>query len=239
MKRKIIKVSIVLTAVVLVVSFSASTVGFRTEYKVRDTYRDISKEVKEETKDNKNGIDFDKLKKINPDVVGWIDIPDTVIDYPIVASTDNYYYLNHSFKKENSQYGAVFTDCRLSSGGPFNYKNCIVYGHNMGRYTDVMFSTLMKYENEAYYKAHQEVIIYTPEKTITYKIVSVREVSNDDYAYSISFQNNKAFIKWIKKGVKDSMFKSTETLENVEKAVTLSTCTYGTNKLVLLCISED
>lgn len=243
MKRKMIDILIIITVVILIISLSASTIGFATVYKVKNTYREISKEVTEITdnkeKDKGKKINFEKLKKINPDVVGWINIPNTTIDYPIVASFDNEYYLNHNFKREYSQYGAIFTDYRLSEN-PFSHKNCIVYGHNMGRYSDVMFSSLMKYENKNYYDKHKYVFIDTEEGHFKYKIISIKEVDETSDVYDINFFEKEPFKKWLSRCVKGSMIKCDEVrnLSEIENAITLSTCTYSANKLVLTCVPE-
>lgn len=194
--------------------------------------------AKEAYIENEDMINFKKLKKKNPDITAWIRIPDTPVDYPVVMAKDNNeFYLRHDVRGRLSSSGAVFTDFRLY-GKPFECKNCIIYAHNMGRFETVMFSTLMKYEKQDYYDKHKNVYIYTEDtgKNV-YRIVSVREVSTDDYAYKITFKGRNEFKGWIKENIKDSMIKTdTLKIKRYKKAITLSTCTYGSRRLVIECV---
>ena len=104
--------------------------------------------VPEEEKKIDIPVDFDSLQKENPDIYAWITIPDTVIDYPIVQSSeDNAYYLNHSAEKTDSVSGAIYSE-------NYNKKNfddpiTLLYGHNMK--DGSMFAGLHKYEEDTYY----------------------------------------------------------------------------------------
>ena len=104
--------------------------------------------VPEEEKKIDIPVDFDSLQKENPDIYAWITIPDTVIDYPIVQSSeDNAYYLNHSAEKTDSASGAIYSE-------NYNKKNfddpiTLLYGHNMK--DGSMFAGLHKYEEDTYY----------------------------------------------------------------------------------------
>ena len=104
--------------------------------------------VPEEEKKIDIPVDFDSLQKENPDIYAWITIPDTVIDYPIVQSSeDNAYYLNHSAEKTDSASGAIYSE-------NYNKKNfddpiTLLYGHNMK--DGSMFAGLHKYEEDTYF----------------------------------------------------------------------------------------
>lgn len=113
-------------------------------------------------------IDFEELAKINPDVIGWIRIPDTNIDYPIVQNDNNDTYLHTDFNGEESIYGAIYLD--FESDSDMMGKNNILYGHNMKNGS--MFRDLVYYKEEQYFKDHQYFEIYTPERTIRLKAIS-------------------------------------------------------------------
>lgn len=180
-------------------------------------------------------INWDKLYDINNDIVAWIDIPGTSVDYPVVRTSDYDYYLSHDIHKKYSKYGAIFIDKRIRNS-LFESKNLILYGHNMGRYTDIMFSSFMKYKEQTYFKEHKYVYFYTRKKVTRYEIVSVREVSASSNAYKVDF-SNKEFKNWLNNTVDKSV--TSYNINKVEQVLTLSTCTYGENRLVLHCVPEE
>ena len=205
-------------------------------YECKNTYDEIKKQcVSEKTTQNDNKkIAWDKLYKLNSDIVAWIEIPDTPIDYPVLKSENYDYYLSHDIHKEYSKFGAIFIDQRLYNN-PFESKNFIVYGHNMGHWTDVMFGSLMEYKEKKYFDKHKYVYLYTPKIRETYQIVSVREVSSSSDAYNIDFEKGE-FKNWINNVISKSIYPCTDNVGNVKHIMTLSTCTYGENRLVMHCI---
>lgn len=223
-------------AVISLVYFAIHSVSdMKTYKKITEESKELSQEISKED-DTK---DFDKLCEINPDIAAWITIPDTPVDYPVVMAKDNNsYYLTHDIEGNYSQYGSVFTDYRIYDN-PLEQKNCIIYGHNMGHWTDVMFGSLMEYEDEDFYQKHREVVIYTPGTKNIYQIVSVREVNNNSYAYEVDFDNENEFREWYEKSIQESMYTTNlpENSNSIKRVITLSTCTFGTNKLVLVCIN--
>lgn len=209
-------------------------------YEQTKAYKDIKEQcVSNPTaqKDEKK-INWEKLYKINSDIVAWIDIPGTPVDYPVVMTKDSNYYLNHDIHKKASKYGCVFID-RTINKKPSKDKNLIIFAHNMGRWTDVMFSTLMKYEDKEYLKKHRKVFLYTSKGREIFNIVSVREVTPSSDAYHVDFGKIK-LEKWISNAVSNSVVADTEfEAGRVKKILTLSTCTYEENRLVLHCIPEE
>ena len=107
----------------------------------------------------------------------------------------------------------------------------------MGHYTDVMFSSLMKYKQSDYASKHRTVYLYTVnrEEPYVYKIISIREVNKQSDAYKVKF-NNEDFTEWQKSIREKSIMKlEDEDIDNNEQILTLSTCTYDSNRLVLHC----
>lgn len=113
-------------------------------------------------------IDFEELLALNPDTIGWIRIPDTNIDYPIVQNDNNDTYLHTDFYGDESIYGTIYLD--FESDADLMGKNNILYGHNMRNGS--MFKDLVYYKEEQYFKDHQFFEIYTPERTIRLKAIS-------------------------------------------------------------------
>lgn len=106
-------------------------------------------------------IDFENLKSQNKDVIGWIYLEGTPINYPIVRrDKDNEYYLDHLLNGSANENGTLFVDYRNTL--PFNEWNTLVYGHNMK--DGSMFGMIDEYSDQAYYDAHPVLYIMTPEK---------------------------------------------------------------------------
>ena len=243
MKKK--KVTIVLNVVLVILTFVfifVFTIFFkdvREMHKVKSVYSDVEQEcVSEKSKNTADKkIDWDKLKKENSDIVAWLYIPDTVINYPVVKTKANSYYLNHDIYGKYSKYGSIFFDERLYNN-PFDSKNIIVYGHNMGHWTNLMFSTLLKYENSSYFKKHRYVYFYTEKENLKLDIVSVRVVSSASDAYNISFKKGE-FKKWLNNACNKSIIPIKQQEYDLKQVVTISTCTYdGNNRFVLHCVKE-
>ena len=97
--------------------------------------------------------DWDALCSENEDIKGWLCIPDTLINFPVVGTDDNAFYLSHDFTGEKSSAGCPFMD-KDTQVWDFNR---VIYGHNMGTGSDAMFSTLLDYEKENYFKENQTI----------------------------------------------------------------------------------
>ena len=104
-------------------------------------------------------VDFDGLSEVNPQVVGWIFGPDTVISYPIVQGEDNSYYLHRLFTGESNGSGCIFLDAACA--GDFSGDHSIIYGHHMKNGT--MFASLGEYASQDYYESHPYFQLSTPQ----------------------------------------------------------------------------
>lgn len=124
-------------------------------------------EPQEETPKEDIPVDFAALQEMNPDIYAWIQIPGTNVNYPIVQSIgDDSYYLDHTIEGKEGYPGSIYTE-KLNSK-EFTDFNTVIYGHDMKDGT--MFKDLHKYEDLAFLQQNQTVIIYTPEKKLTYQI---------------------------------------------------------------------
>lgn len=133
-------------------------------------------ETPEENQKETVTVDFESLKKINPEIIAWIRIPDTKIDYPVVQGTDNEYYLKHTFKKTEHVAGSIFLD--KDNSPDFSNRKTILYGHNMK--DGSMFQGLHKYESESYLQEHNKVYLYLPAvETLTYTVIKCGYVKAD------------------------------------------------------------
>ncbi len=160
-------------------------------------------------------IDWEELKQINSDIIAWIKIDNTNIDYPILKDK-NSFYLTHSYNKKYNQNGSIFT----IDENPFVKEETIIYGHNMKNKS--MFSDLGKYLNEDFFYANNVIKIYTPNGDYEGKIFSAYSISIDDENNNIKSLNFNEKIEYYKKSSKYNV----NNVDNINKIIKLSTCSY-------------
>ena len=174
-------------------------------------------------------INFEELKQQYPDVVGWLQMDDLGISYPIVQTADNDYYLHYDATGAPSIDGAIFLDYRNNSFS--DDLHSLVYGHNM--LDGSMFGTLQKYTDEQFYKNGKGTFsIYTPTGAYQYEIFAVQVVDADSEAYTVGYKTAgvyDAFVRGLKEG---SMYDTGVELGSLDHVVTLSTCT-DTDRLIV------
>ncbi len=180
--------------------------------------------------------DWEALKKINDEIVGWIRIDDTKIDYPVLEhegdSPSSQYYLNHNYKENWSDYGSVFLDYRSTKST--DSRNVIMHGHNMN--DGSMFHELVNYGNLEgnldYYKEHPVIVFNTPEEDAKWKIISVFKTSTL-YAHGEffnymqgEFTSDAEFMNFIYNVRIRSLFDIPVMVNEDDQILTLSTCSY-------------
>ncbi len=170
-------------------------------------------------------IDFDALKDINSDIIGWIYFEDTSIDYPIVKGDDNVYYLDHLYNGEVNSSGSIFLDAQNNE--MFLDRNSIVYGHHMKNGT--MFSDITNYKEQSYYDEHKEAFLLTPNKNYRIKLFSGYVTDPNDDARQISFNSDDEFLRWTNRLVNLSCFKCDIVPDASDRIITFSTCSYEFN----------
>lgn len=168
-------------------------------------------------------VDFDELKAINSEVVGWLYLPDTVINYPVTQGMDNSYYLKHLYDGTYNANGCLFMDCKNSLD--FTDDNILIYGHHMN--SGKMFASLVKYKTQSYYEAHPMAYLITPEKIYRIEIFAGYTATVDSMAYMISLGDRKEKIEWLKEMFDKSDFEANVTVYPEDTIVTFSTCEYS------------
>lgn len=192
--------------------------------------------TQEETKDNKTHSnlteDYNKLKSINSDTVGWLKVNNTNIDYPVVKTNDNDYYLKHGFYKNSTVNGWVFMDFRndVNDLG----KNTIIYGHNLKN--GLMFGSLRKVINSSWYSkdSNLNITFNTINQKMTWRVFSIYIIDvTNDYIYTY-FEDDNDFMNFLNK-IKSRSFRDFNTSVSAsDKILTLSTCqSNGTKRLVV------
>jgi len=166
-------------------------------------------------------VDFDKLKGVNPEVVGWIIIENTTVSYPVLQGSDNDYYLNRTYNNRSSSYGSIFVDYRLSAG--FDIDHTVIYGHNMRNSS--MFGQLLKYSGRSFWEARPCFHILTPEGMLKYEIFSAYKAEVDSATYQVGFYDDAGKQAWLDTLVSWSDVDMGVRPEAGDDIVTLSTCT--------------
>ena len=170
--------------------------------------------------DNKGilSINFDELKKTNKDIIGWIYSKNEKINYPVVQSTDNNYYLRRLVNGEYNRAGTIFMDYKNNKD--LNDKVTIIFGHNMKN--DTMFGTLPNYENQKYYDENKNLYYFTPEKRYRIELFSSFTINSESSIYKKTEFTNDELEEFKEK----SDFKNDVNITTEDKIMILSTCSY-------------
>lgn len=146
------------------------------EYVNEEEREEDESEEQDSTLASKATVDFQALRKINSDIIAWIRIPDTKIDYPIVQGKNNAYYLKHMFQKTEHAAGSIFLD--VDNEADFSNRKSILYGHNMK--DGSMFQGLHRFQEESYLQEHNQVYLYLPDnRELVYKVIKCGYVKAD------------------------------------------------------------
>lgn len=173
--------------------------------------------------------EYQALYQKNKKLIGWLKIDDTKIDYPVMQTLNNEYYLNHNFNQEEDRNGCIFMDyqCDVIKG----CDNMILYGHHMQ--SGKMFGTLSKYSSENYYKEHARIQFDTIYEKGSYeimyvfrsKVYSEEEVTFKYYQF-INAASEQEFNSYMKEMAELSLYDTGITAAYGDKLLTLSTCDY-------------
>lgn len=171
---------------------------------------------------------YQSLYDINNDLVGWLSIDNTRIDYPVVRSAEDNYYLKHNFYKEYSDFGCPYIQNDMDAD------NIIIYGHNMD--DGSMFSDLTKYKSKDFFLNNQYISLNTLYENRTYQIISVFKESvdpeeNEVFYYNCYtyFDNEEQFNEFISNIKKLSLYNTETEAQYGDSLLTLSTCEYSYN----------
>ena len=196
-------------------------------------------ETNEEKEQQEDNVNLNKLYKINNDIVGWLKIENTNINYPVMQTKDRPdYYLRKNFYKEYSVFGTPYIDenCDIENGN-----NLIIYGHHING--NKMFGELENYKNEEYYNKHKFIKFYTLNEKAEYEIISVFKttVYNDKgfkYYQYYNLEDEREFETFINKCKELSLYDTQKIAKYGDKLLTLSTCEYSQNNGRLVVIAR-
>ena len=208
-------------------------------YRDKNKNNEIAKKIKETVIVESNGknkeeylIDFDKLKEQNNEAIAWIKVNNTNIEYPVVKTKNNEFYLNHSFDRSKNSAGWIFADYRNKIDN--TDKNIVIYGHNMR--DGSMFGSMKNILNSDWYENEKNtnITLYTENEKCIYKVFSIYKIESEDYYIKTGFNNDDDFEKFIKT-IKARSIKefNVDCLKN-DSILTLSTCSNNNKYRVVL-----
>lgn len=160
------------------------------------------------------------LRQENEDVAAWIWIPDTEVNYPVMRGTDNDFYLNHTWLKEESSMGSIFLEWQ--NAADFSEFHTIVYGHSMN--SGEMFGSLQRYRYYNHWKENPYVYLLTDNGVLRYEIFSVYEAEVESDTYQIGMQWDSTKERYIDMALEKSVIGCGITPAITDRVLTLSTC---------------
>lgn len=223
--RNIISIVFFIIFIVLVVYL---VYYFYSKSKNKEVIEEVQQEVsKIEEESNK----ITELKQINNDIIGWIEIENTKINYPILQTDNNDFYLTHDYKKEKNKYGSIYLKdgCNIDDVN----SNLIIYGHNMK--DEEMFNTLLNYKNKKYYDENKIVKIETENEKREYEIIAAfksRVFYKDEknvfrYYNYLKFNSESEYNTYLKNIKKIQLYDTGVTSNYGEQLLTMITCEYS------------
>lgn len=198
------------------------------EYQVaKSAYTNISeKTAKVDPKQFTGVVDWKALKKVNPDVQGWLYQKGTVINYPVVQGTDNDTYLHTRFDKQWSGGGTLFVDYRMEKG--FKGFNSIIYGHHMK--DGSMFRSIRGYtKEEGYYDKHKTLELATPHGNyhlVVFSAFITKATDENTYKMTYDEAEKQAYIDRAWEQSELPITRDSVDVTKDDRLVTLSTCAY-------------
>ena len=238
--RKIVYtiITILLIGLVLISSYLIFKEKKQNE-KQENTFEDLIEIVEENIENQEDRkIDINKLYEENKDIVGWLKIDNTTINYPIMQNiNDPNYYLRRDFYKNYSSYGTPYMakQCNLNSD------NIVIYGHHMKN--NKMFGELEKYKSKDFYNNHKIITFTTLEKEYSYEIFAVFKTTvytKNTFRYyeNINFENKKMYNDFINICKDKSLYQTGIEIKDKEKLITLSTCEYSNKNSRLVIVAR-
>lgn len=190
----------------------------------------IGKNTEEQKKETERMLQVKQLQGQNTDIVGWLEIENTNINYPVLQGADNNYYMTHNYKNEKSKNGSIFLEANYNWNIPSN--NLLIYGHNLGN--GMMFQELLKYEKKSFYQEHPVIRFTTAEEDTEYEIISVfksrvyykSEKNVFRYYYFINNESEEEYNEFVKNAKNASLYPIDATASYGDQLITLSTCSY-------------
>lgn len=240
--KKVLFVSIVIMLIsAMLISIIFIFKDKKEENEQEKIFEEITEIAKEKT-DNKESIQEDtvnikELYKINNDIIGWIKIENSNIDYPVMQTKENpNYYLKRNFYKQYSILGTPYMaeNCNIEKSD-----NLIIYGHHING--NKLFGELEIYKSKKYYDTHKIIKFYTMTENAEYEIIAVfKTVAYTGFQYYKFYnaEDEREFNTFIEKCKELSFYDTKKTAVYGDKLITLSTCEYSNENGRLVIVAR-
>lgn len=230
------KIILIILIIIIIFSISYMVYYFYNNYKNKIDNTDILNNIEIDNtqiteQKTERMLQIEELQKKNQEIMGWLEIEGTNINYPVLQTNDNDFYLTHNYKKENASTGSLFLDKEFDLiNGSSNY---LIYGHRNKQ--GLMFEDLMKYAKEDFYKEHTKIKFTTNKEDSTYEIMSVfysrvyykSEQNVFRYYYFVNANNEQEYNDFVNNAKKASIYDTGVNANYGEQLLTLSTCEYS------------
>ena len=202
-----------------------------------EIFEEITNIAKENTEEKQEDmVNMKELYKTNNNIVGWIKIENTNINYPVMQTKNNpNYYLRRNFYKEYSIFGTPYMaeNCDIETSD-----NLIIYGHHIRE--NKLFGELKNYESKEYYNNHKIIKFYTMQEKAEYEIIAVFKTVYTDFQYYKFYdaEDEREFKAFINKCKELSFYDTEKTAVYKDKLMTLSTCEYSNQNGRLVVVAK-
>lgn len=206
------------------------------EQKEKETVQNILENITIDTTEvtetkTERMLQVKELQKENEEIIGWLEIEGTNINYPVCQAKDNDYYLTRNYKKEKASIGSLFLDKDFDLEKPST--NYLIYGHRNKK--GLMFEDLIKYKDKKFYNEHQTIRFTTATEDVSYEIISTffsrvyykNEKNVFRYYNFVNAETEEEYNSYIDNCKKASIYDTGKTAEFGEQLLTLSTCEYS------------
>ena len=175
-------------------------------------------------------IDLKALQEVNPEVKGWISIPDTVIDFPIMQHEDNEYYLDYTWDNVKNIAGAIFFDSE--NAADMSDFNTLIYGHNMRNGT--MFSVLEKYFRKNFLAEHPSIYVVTEGGVYKYNVYAAHRTEISTISFGMQIHTEPMRQEYIDFALDYSEIETDIIPTTEDSFLTLATCSYSQSYRVVI-----
>lgn len=173
-------------------------------------------------------VDFKALKKNGPNIIRWITLPDSAINYTMTQTDSNDYYLRHLYGGTYNKAGCLFAD--YENKADFSDRDTIIYGHNMR--DGSMFATLNQYDEQPYFEIHKEMYLVPPTGGYVMEVFTAFEAKpaesgSDASPWRLNWKDDGAYTTWLRTMIERSVIETGVLVTFSDKVLTLSTCMPG------------
>lgn len=240
-KKKLYLIISIVSLVIVLIALTAIGVMFLSFRQSREDYSQLAQQARDGSVSREHSffwdpveedvpdpveipIDFNFLREENEDIIGWIQVEGTTIDYPILYDTTyNMYYLNHNYKGTYTGYGSIFMLGENTSD--FTDFNTVVYGHNM--LDGSMFAQLHQFRKKEFFDAHGQILVYTPDRKLTYQVFASYRTDNLNIMRNNDFSTAELRTEYLGRVYEHNTvanFNQEYTVTADDRILTLSTC---------------